>query len=459
MTTVNRRAFLIRSATAAGGAVYGAHALDGLLARVALAADGTCSFQASPGAGSYGPLQPAGPELALPAGFTYRKFGLMGTPMSDGHLTPSAHDGMAAFGLKNGHIRLIRNHEIPGLATPGLITLSGDLGKGYDVGGQGGTTSLEIEVTPDGERRLVRDFVSLSGTIMNCAGGPTPWGSWISCEETTQGGEPGLRKPHGYCFEVPAKAKTEVRAVPLTDMGRFVHEAVAVDPVTGFVYETEDRSSAGLYRFLPRRAGHLAGGGRLQALAIAGQPNYDASVGQQPGLPLPVTWVDIADPDPADAEANPSAVFEQGFAGGAARFRRLEGCWSGSGSVFFTSTSGGEAGLGQVWEYRPTAGAEGELTMIFESASVDCLDGPDNITVSPRGGILLCEDGGGQQYLRGLMREGEVFDFALNLVTMREFAGATFSPDGQTLFVNIQGDVVNPGMTFAIWGPWEAGAL
>ena len=400
-------------------------------------------------------LQAAGPELALPAGFTYRRFSLTGTPMSDGRPTPSAHDGMAAFPLRNGHIRLVRNHEIPGLATPGLVTLAGDLVKGYDPGGQGGTTSLEIKVTPDGDRRLVRDFVSLSGTIMNCAGGPTPWGSWLSCEESTQGGAP-LRRPHGYCFEVPARANEEVHAEPLKALGRFVREAVAIDPATGFVYETEDQSDAGFYRFIPGQPGVLAAGGRLQMLAIAGTPNYDTSEHQHVGQPLPVSWVDILDPDPPDAEANPSAVFHQGFAQGAARFRRLEGCSYGDGSIFFNSTSGGDAHLGQVWEYQP---ATDHLLLVFESTAASCLDGPDNLTVSSRGGILICEDGGGDQYLRGLTREGKTFDFALNLITQREFAGATFSPDGQTLFVNIQGDVVNPGMTFAIWGPWERGAL
>jgi secreted PhoX family phosphatase len=195
-------------------------------------------------------------------------------------------------------------------------------------------------------------------------------------------------------------------------------------------------------------------------LAIVGTSNYDTSTGQQVGQPLPVTWVDILEPDPGDAEENPSAVSEQGFAQGAARFRRLEGCWSGGGSVFFSSTSGGEAGLGQVWEYQPATGGEGQLVLVFESTSPACLDGPDNLTVSPRGGILLCEDGGGEQYLRGLTPEGMIFDFALNLFNQREFCGATFSPDGQTLFVNIQGDVPpNRGMTFAIWGPWERGAL
>jgi secreted PhoX family phosphatase len=364
---------------------------------------------------------------------------------------------MAAFSV-NGYIRLVRNHEIPGLATPEPGTISSDPLKAYDSGGLGGTTSLDIAVMRDGERVLVRDFVSLSGTIMNCAGGPTPWDSWLSCEESTQGGAP-LRQPHGYCFEVPAGAADEVAATPLRAMGRFVHEAVAVDPATGIVYETEDRPRAGFYRFIPNQPGVLAAGGRLQMLAVAGRPNYDTSVGQRVGRWLRVTWVDVLDPDPAGAEANPSAVFDQGFAAGGARFRRLEGCWAGNDSIVFSSTSGGDAGLGQIWEYQPASGADGRLRLLVESSSASCLDGPDNVTLSPRGGILVCEDGAGEQYLRGVTPEGKVFDFALNLVTQREFAGATFSPDGETLFVNIQGDVVNPGMTFAIWGPWQNGAL
>jgi uncharacterized protein len=453
MPRLDRRTFLIRSARLAGGAVIGSHVLQGLVARQALAQAGSCALQ---GEGGYGPLQPAGPELALPADFTYRKFGVSRSRMSDGRPTPTAHDGMAAFALPNGNIRLIRNHEIPG--PPWAEGVIGNPERGYDFFAGGGTTSLEVE--PGGDRRLVRDFVSLSGTLRNCAGGPTPWGSWLSCEETTQGGR--FQPRHGYCFEVPASSEREVRARPLKAMGRFVHEAVAVDPATGIVYETEDRSNAGFYRFTPNQLGALAAGGTLQMLAIKDMPNYDTSTGQQVGQPLPVTWVDILEPDPGDAEENPSAVSAQGFAQGAARFRRLEGCWYGGGSVFFNSTSGGNAGLGQVWEYQPgqPTGGEDQLVLVFESTSPACLDGPDNLTVSPRGGILLCEDGGGEQYLRGLTPEGMIFDFALNLFNQREFCGATFSPDGQTLFVNIQGDVPpNRGMTFAIWGPWERGAL
>lgn len=108
--------------------------------------------------------------------------------------------------------------------------------------------------------------------------------------------------------------------------------------------------------------------------------------------------------------------------------------------------------------------------MLFESPSVDVLDSPDNITVSPRGGLVLCEDGSGVQFLRGLTPHGEIFPFAQNILNEEEFAGATYSPDGQVLFVNILGattgnasevgaDPARRGVTLAITGPWRRGAL
>jgi secreted PhoX family phosphatase len=309
---------------------------------------------------------------------------------------------------------------------------------------------------------------------VNCAGGATPGGSWLTCEESTEGVTQGWGKPHGYVFEVPAYRNRQVSAVPLKAMGRFVHEAVAVDPRTGIVYETEDNTPSGFFRFKPYNDDNLRAGGRLQMLAIRGRPNYDTSTGQQLHKPLPVTWVDIDDPDPAAAETNELAVFEQGAARGGASFARLEGCWSGRGSIFINSTSGGDAGLGQVWEYRPgrrggrsnaTSWRGDRLTLLFESSGPEVLDSPDNICVSPRGGIVLCEDGSDDQYLRGLTPEGAIFDFALNLANSFEFAGATFAPGGKVLFVNIQGATSGPvspgreGMTFAIWGPWRDGAL
>jgi secreted PhoX family phosphatase len=189
-------------------------------------------------------------------------------------------------------------------------------------------------------------------------------------------------------------------------------------------------------------------------LAIRGQPRYDSATGQVPGRALGVTWVDLGDPDPERLD-NESAVFLQGWKQGGCRFNRPEGCWYGDGSIFFSCTDGGDAGRGQIWRYRPAEDG-GELTLVFESPSRELLDSPDNVCVSPRGGIVLCEDGSGRQHLRGLTREGKLFDFAANLANDSEFAGATFSPDGGTLFVNIQR---HPGATFAIQGPWERGAL
>jgi secreted PhoX family phosphatase len=369
---------------------------------------------------------------------------------------------MAAFPLPNGNVRLVRNHE--NRDDPGTAAVKGDAASAYDRKGGGGTTSLEVRVANDGTAELVRDFVSLNGTIVNCAGGPTPWGSWLSCEESVDGRANGWGEEHGYIFEVPATAEGPVTPVPLKAMGRFVHEAVAVDPATGIVYETEDsKPTAGFYRFIPATRGRLAAGGRLQMLAVEGRPNYDTGTGQKVGASLPVRWVDVADPDPKQNGDNPSAIFDQGFAKGAARFARLEGCWYGDKSIYFHATNGGDAEVGQVWRYRPTSADGGALVLVFESPSRDVLDSPDNITVSPRGGIVMCEDGDGEQFLRGLTPDGAIFDLGKNILNEAEFAGACFSPDGRVLFVNIQGSTLDSGTeqgrTLAIRGPWERGAL
>jgi secreted PhoX family phosphatase len=322
---------------------------------------------------------------------------------------------------------------------------------------------------------------------VNCAGGITPWGSWITSEETNVGPTTGgWTKQHGYNFDVSASADGTVPAVPLPAMGRFSHEAVAVDPRTWIVYETEDNgSTSGFYRFIPATPGVLANGGTLEMLAIDGQPNFDTRSGQTAGVALPVTWVPIANPNPAGTSS--TAVYNQGSLLGAARFARLEGCWYGNGAIYFDATSGGNAGAGQIWEFRPE-GDGGSLTLIFESPGAAVLDAPDNLAVSPQGSILLCEDGDGDQYMRGVTLDGEIFDFALNLQNEYEWAGATFAEadpawnvvkirgenhplgsrwDRVTLFVNRQGATSgtnpplpgNEGLTFAIWGPWKNGAL
>ncbi len=465
MPNLNRRAFLSYSAGVTGTAVAGFAALEG----IASWRDAAAARRAGPrliaglGEGGYGPLVPAGPELALPEGFSYRVFGIEGSPMTDGRATPGAHDGMCALPLSNGNIRLIRNHEVAN--TPAAGAAIGSARTAYDVTVGGGTTSLEIDPV---SRELIRDFVSLSGTLRNCAGGPTPWGSWLTCEEAFFGQEVGFYRAHGYIFEVPAAVEEQVKAEPLVAMGRFVHEAVAVDPATGIVYETEDSGRAGLYRFIPNEpyrrgeGGNLAAGGRLQMLAIGDRPRYDTATGQTVGESLPVVWVDIEHPDPPGGRENLSAVFEQGWSAGGARFSRLEGCWYGDGNIYLIATSGGDARVGQVWQYQPLSLTEGELALVFESPHRRILSGPDNVCVSPRGGVVLCEDGSNDpQYVRGLTRDGRIFDVAANLADDGELAGATFSPDGRTLFFNVQGNTRarEPGMTFAVWGPWERGAL
>jgi secreted PhoX family phosphatase len=268
-----------------------------------------------------------------------------------------------------------------------------------------------------------------------------------------------------------------VEAVPLRDMGRFVHEAVAVDPRTGIVYETEDvRWSAddpftlpgsGFYRFLPTTPGRLAAGGRLQILAVRGRPQYNTVIGQRVGERIPVEWLDIDDPDPIIAETDPAAVFRRGYRDGAALFQRLEGCFWTDDSCYFVSTSGGEARAGQVWRYVPDGDGEW-MTLVFESPGRDVLDAPDNICTTQRGGLIICEDGLSDQYVRGLTAGGAMIDLVRQPVIAgepnpTEFAGCCFSPDMSVLFFNVQGSTRSyldrTGYTYALWGPWERGAL
>ena len=462
MQTLDRRRFLQGTATAAAGFTLAAP-FAALTERSAGADDhhdrhgrGRCDD-------GFGPLSPRPAEndgttyLALPAGFKYWAISQVGAPMANGQPTPAAHDGMSAFDGRRGKIVIVRNHEQAN-GTPFHSPA-------YDSGASGGTTTLVFD-PKDPANPVVTP--SLSGTIRNCAGGATPWGSWLTCEETT-GDVGGV--PHGYIFEVPTSGSSN--AVPYKAMGRFAHEAVAVDPKTLAVYETEDAgATSGLYRFRPARTRHGRAdltAGRLSMLAVAGQPSADLYLGQTVGDSYDVEWVDI-DPAAVDAPATAagSAPWVNGRGKGGAAFRRLEGAWwsEEDRAIYFTSTDGGDAASGQVWAYRPNrrhSGPAGTLTLIYESPGSSTLLKPDNLTITPTGGVLLCEDtdNARQTFLRGVSDDGVLYDVAANVraglkpdgVTPAmndEFAGATFSPDGKWLFVNIQ----TPGVTFAIRGPW-----
>jgi secreted PhoX family phosphatase len=461
MSTLDRRSFL--KTTAAG---TGALALAGPLQAFAAGAvgaapaDGNRRGHGRPSRRSYGPLSPVADRttgvelLALPAGFKYWSLGEVGSVMADGLATPAAHDGMAAFrwGRK---VRLVRNHEVRG-ASPAF----GPADKSYDTGSGGGNTIIEFDPRRPGSSK---SWGALSGTNTNCAGGATPWGSWLTCEETVE----VQGQPHGYVFETPSAANRFVQATPIRSLGRFVHEALAVDPRTNIVYLTEDAGrTSGFYRHVPHRAWRPLAGGRLQMAKVVGTDNADLGVSHPVGTKFPIEWVTIDTPDPDLAGGAPT-VFQQGQAKGAAAFSRLEGAWWSreDGAVYFNSTDGGGALSGQVWAWYRKGWRE-FVELVYESPSSDVLLKPDNLTVSPRGGVLLCEDPdrARQSFLRGISGDGELYDFAANIrpgtipgsttpQSWDEFAGATFL--GDWLFVNIQ----TPGVTFAITGPWHRGPL
>ncbi|MDB5667413.1 MAG: hypothetical protein JWL74_363 [Alphaproteobacteria bacterium] len=422
-------------------------------------------------ANGHGPLlpDPAG-IIDLPRGFSYRVISRHGERMDDGFVVPDRFDGMGAFALDHDRTILVRNHELrANLASTGPFGSAPPAGiQAFDSNGAGplpgGTTSL---VYNHRTGRVEAQHLSLVGTIRNCAGGVTPWGSWLSCEEdVSRAGDGGQARDHGWVFEVPAMARSLVAPMPLTGLGRFYHEAAAVDPETGIVYLTEDRDNGLLYRFLPNVRGQLAHGGRLQALAFAGASdgrdtrNWDSHDFPN-GSWRSVRWIDLDHVDSPDGDD----LRERGAARGAVLFARGEGLWFGDRELFIACTSGGATKLGQILRYRPSrfegqsseAGEPGRLNNFVESTHPDMLNYGDNVTVAPNGHLIVCEDqytAVSRNHLRGITPQGAVYPLAL-LHVRTELAGACFSADGSTLFVNIY----SPGRTLAISGPWHAPAI
>lgn len=495
MSDLSRRAFLTRSSALGLGFAGLGSLWPARTARASLARSGPSRFGAL--------IADPAKILDLPEGFTYSILSKAGATMDDGWMVPGLHDGMAAFAAPptpDGLTILIRNHEIEHAhkaigpwGERDARFAEFDRSLAYDPGygrhpNRGGTTTLVYDTKA---KKLVRHFLSLAGTMRNCAGGPMPptkampHGAWISCEETDQTADSDtFEKSHGYAFIVPATTEASLaRPDPVRAMGRFYREAVAVHPRTGIVYQSEDQMDGLLYRYIPKDRDDLHAGGRLEALVIVDKPGIDTSNNIDPLIsprtPMRVAWIALDDP-----EAVGSSLRSRGRRDGAAIFARTEGMWATPDAIYFACTEGGTTstgkhsdgspltalgpGKGQLWKYTPGAhegdphehevGAEegGTLELICEPNDSSVMDHPDNITVAPWGDLIVCEDGEAEQFLLGVTPPtpsgpAEVYKFARNAHNTSEFAGACFSPDGTTLFVNIQ----NPGYTLAITGPWH----
>jgi len=408
--------------------------MHGSLAAAGLSASFSGLLARRAGAREYGALvpDPAG-ILDLPEGFSYVVLQQRLDSMDDGYVVPGAPDGMACFEADDGTWVLMRNHEVSlGLFTMGPYGAGEAPPEAYDPDGYGGVTRVVID--PD-TLAVVSSNLVLTGTVRNCAGGPSPWG-WLSCEENVDG-------DHGYVFACPIDAASVLDPDRIDGYGRFNHEAAAVDPETMACYLTEDRGDGCLYRFMPDDpASPFAG--TLQALRVIGQDALETATGLSVGDELMCDWVDVDDPTPAD-----DTVRVEAQAAGAAVFSRGEGIWYYEGEIYFACTNGGPAGLGQI--FLLTDGPAGAtLTLVAQSESADVLDFPDNVTVSPWGQVFIAEDGDGDQFLRAISDAGDVVPFARNAVSDSELAGVCFSPDGRALFVNIQGD----GLTLMVTGPF-----
>lgn len=403
--------------------------------------------------------------LQLPKGFTAKIISTWGEKMSDGFLVPGRADGMAAF-LQGNKVVLIRNHEnnpVPPKYSPfgedmslwSKVDSSKVFDRGYNTSpGLGGTTTL---VFNEQTQTVEQQYLSLAGTYRNCAGGPTPWNSWITCEEDVTVPGEKAEQFHGYNFEVPASATSLIEPVPLKAMGRFNHEAVCVDPSTGIVYETEDAHDGLIYRFIPNSPGQLHKGGTLQALAIKAHRSFDTRNWTTQAMPvggtLDVEWITMSDVDTAQDDLR-----LRGFKQGAALFARGEGMWFGNSEVYFACTNGGAKKSGQVFRYTPSPeegkpgekSVPGKLTLFAEPNDTAILKYCDNLTVAPWGDVILVEDVA-KACIRGITPTGKIYNIGQNTGSTSELAGVCFSPSGKTMFVNIQ----EQGLTFAITGPWE----
>ena len=392
--------------------------------------------------------------------FSYKIISEKGQIMSDGLTVPDKADGMASFIGEDGKIILIRNHEIGHFKTIEKLLKLNPFYKNknymnknknliYDLGKNGvpccgGTTTL---VYNPKSKKIEKEYLSLAGTLVNCSGGPTPWNTWISCEETVATQNYDLAKNHGYNFEVtPSENINLNNAIPLKAMGRFRHEGVAIDPVTSIAYQTEDRDEGLIYKFIPNTKEQYIMGGKLQSLSIKNGLNDTRNWNKNnynKNIKYKIEWLDIQDVENKDDKLRYSMADK-----GAAIFARPEGIWFSNNIVYFTCTSGGAKKLGQIWKLDVK---KQTIELMFESHNSDTMRKCDNITIAPWGDVIVCEDGKGKDKIIGIKENGDTYVIAENSFNNSEFAGVNFSPDGSILFVNIY----SPTMTIAITGPWN----
>lgn len=418
---IGRRGWLIATGVAAAGLPLGAWLRSG----------SASSPQSLARVGRFGAIRPdPNGILDLLEGFSYRIVERAGDRMSDGHPVPGRPDGMACFAGEDGTLVLMRNHELPG-GLRGRFAGLPSTPLAYDGTAAGGVTRVVLDARTLARRSSNR---VLAGTSTNCAGGASPWG-WLSCEESVE-------PEHGYVFLCDPSADTLREPVRLEALGRFRHEAAAVDPARGAIYLSEDQHDSAFYRFVPHDPSRPFEG-RLQALRVRGRQGVETRAWTA-GQRVEIDWVDLPSATP-DGELRHHAR-----ALGAAQFRRGEGLTIAGGDVYLCASAGGPLEAGQIFKLRDERDG-GELEVFACSTDRAIMDMPDNVAPAPAGGIVFVEDGPQHDFVRGVSADGELFDLARNATGEGELAGVCFAPDGRAMFVNLQ----DPGLTLAVTGPFD----